>query len=338
MITIEPVGDWNWEAEVSGDAARPSHAVTLAGAIWDILAARELALPPGRLSFSVRSFSDMRDVHVSLEDRPVESGRLPSDVAVADAAGRADRLKGDFLVSLRIMCPGVWWESGVRYRAEQLFAFQVDIWKSSLAVVTLETYSDAWLTMDTREREQLAVHAVNEPRLRAVLDDITSLMGVPPEPGDSNRHATPTGRGFADPRVEGFAYSDSWGTYDVPARARRLRQLLPPSEGEYEEITDHPVCYFTVRRGDQVLGYVWASVGEDAAGFEPRTAAGNAAFDAGAEWVLRLREAYEEGLSAIDALGWLARVPVRPEMGCIVEDTPQQAESLDALEDLSGRY
>jgi hypothetical protein len=280
----------------------------------------------------------MKQVHVSLENHPVESGRLQSDPVVADAAGRADCLEGDFLVSLRIACPGAWWESGVRHRAEQLFTLQVDIWKSSLTVVTLETYSDVWLTMDTREREQLEVHAVNEPRLRAALDDITSLMGVPSEPGDPNRHATPTSQGFADPRVEGFAVADSWGTYEGPARSRRLRQLLPPTDGEYEEITDQPVCYFTIRRGDQVLGYVWASVGDNAAGFEPRTAAGGAAFDAGAEWVLRLREAYEKGLTARDALNWLARVPMPREMGSIVEDAPQRAASLDVLEDLSGRY
>ncbi|MEU2789510.1 hypothetical protein [Streptomyces sp. NPDC007100] len=59
--------------------------------------------------------------------------------------------QGDALVSFRVQCPGYWIESGTKHRAEKLFVIQVDIWKSSLLVVTLETYSDAWLTMDTRE-------------------------------------------------------------------------------------------------------------------------------------------------------------------------------------------
>ncbi|MFF7788867.1 hypothetical protein [Streptomyces sp. NPDC007991] len=250
----------------------------------------------------------------------------------------AESLEGDFVVGVRIECPGYWLEPGAKHRAEKLFTIQVDIWKSSLLVVTLETYADAWLTMDTRDREQPEIYAENAPRLAAALEGISNLLGGAPTPGDPNRHATPTESGFEDPRIEGAAYDDSWGTFEIPARSRLLRSRIPASEDEYQEITDHPVRYFTIRRDGQTMGYVWASVGDEAAGYEPRTAAGEGAFEVGADWLLRLRDARSQGLNALAALTWVAQRPPRPEAGLVVEDTPQVAPSLDALEELSGRY
>jgi hypothetical protein len=192
--------------------------------------------------------------------------------------------------------------------------------------------------MDTRDREQPEVYAENAPRLAAALDGISSLLGSAPTPGDPNRHATPTETGFEDPRIEGPAYDDSWGAFEISTRSRLLRSRIPASEDEYQEITEHPVRYFTVQRDGQTMGYVWASVGDEAAGYEPRTAAGEGALEVGAEWLLRLREAHGQGLTALAALAWVAQSPARPAGDVVVEDTPQVAPSLDALEELSGRY
>ncbi|WP_030623081.1 hypothetical protein [Streptomyces sclerotialus] len=341
MITSEdPVGDWTWELTPSDThEGRPARAVEIAAAIWDILARHELAAPAGKGSFSVRSVPNARDILVDVKDIAFE-GKIPQpDTVLSRSVTQAEAVaQGDTLVSFRVQCPGYWLESGAKHRAEKLFVVQVDIWKSSLLVVTLETYSDVWLTMDTREREQDDVHAENAPRLAAALESISALLDSSPAPGDPNRHATPTETGFEDARDEGPAYVDSWGTFEVPARSRRLRSSIPPSEDEYPETTDHPVRYFTVQRGDQILGYLWASVGEEAAGYEPRTAAGDEAFEAGSEWLLRLREAHARGLTALAALDWLAHLSPRPEIGDIFKKTPAQAPSLDSLEELSGRY
>ncbi|WP_153540815.1 hypothetical protein [Streptomyces sp. RB17] len=68
------------------------------------------------------------------------------------------------------------------------------------------------------------------------------------------------------------------------------------------------------------------------------TAAGETAFEADTTWLLRLRVAHGQGLSALTGLSWVAQSPPHPEIGLVVEDAPQEAPSLDALEELSGRY
>ncbi|MFR9789779.1 hypothetical protein ACL07V_14070 [Streptomyces sp. MB22_4] len=337
MITSNPVGDWTWEVTPGAEGARPVRAVETAVAVWNILAAQELATPKGKVSVSARAMSDTREVLVAVDGVPLEAEPLSPETALSRAVAEADSLEGDLLVGVRIECPGCWLEAGVKHRAEKLFVIQVDIWKGILLVVTLETYSDAWLTMDTRDREQPEIYAENAPRLATALEKISALFGAAPVPGDPNRHATPTETGFEDPRIDGFAYDDSWGTFEVAARSRLLRSRIPASEDEYQDITDHPVRYFTIRRDGQNLGYIWASIGDEAAGYEPRTAAGEAAFEAGAEWLLRLRAAHGQGLSALAALSWVAQSPPRSEIGLIAEG-PQEASSLDALEELSGRY
>ncbi|EFL25013.1 conserved hypothetical protein [Streptomyces himastatinicus ATCC 53653] len=338
MITTDPIGDWTWEITPSHGDARPSRAVEITTAIWRILAKFDLATPPGRISFSARPRGNMSDTWVHVQDQILHAGSFRSGTTISDAVSRVEKNEGDLVVSARAQCPGLWYESGNTHRVEQLFVATVDIWQRNLIVVTLETYSDAWLTMDTREREQISVHAQNAPRLAAALEEISAALGSAPTPGDPNRHATPTETGFEDPMVEGTAYADSWGTFEVPARSRRLRADLPLTENDYEEITDHPVRYFTIQREGRTIGYVWASIGDNAACYEPRTAAGDEAFEAGREWLLRLRTAHEQGLDAVAALDWLTRLPSRPKIGTITEATPQEAPSLDFLEELSGRY
>ncbi|MER7170351.1 hypothetical protein [Streptomyces mesophilus] len=334
MITTDPIGDWTWEVQTEN--APPLRGAEYAATIWKILADLALATPT-TASFSVRSSRDTRNVFMDVRDIPV-GHEAQAGAQLSDVAGRAATHDGDVVVGIRIRCPGYWWESGVRHRAEQLFVIQVDIWKGALMAVTLETYSDAWLTLDTREREQRAVYEVNAPRLASALEGISALLGMKPTPGDANRYATPTETGFEDERAEGPAFADAWGTFEVPARSRRLREGLPSSEDEYEEITDHPVRYFTVRRDGQVVGYVWASVGDDAACFEPRTAVGDIAFETGRQWLLRLRKAHGRGLAPLAALDWLSHLPPEPETGEFSEDTPKESSTLDALEELSGRY
>ncbi|QKV69518.1 hypothetical protein HUT13_12550 [Streptomyces harbinensis] len=338
MITSNPVGDWTWEVDPDAAETQPDRAAEVAVDIWNILAGKELAVPTGKVSFSARAMGDNQHALVDVTGLPLEPNPLSPGTALSHAVLEAGSLSGDLLVSVRIECPGYWLEAGVKHLAQKLFVVQVDLWKRRLLVATLETYSDAWLTMDTRDRPQPEVHAENAPRLAASLEGISALLGTAPTPGDPNRHATPTRQGFEDPRTEGFAYDDSWGTFEVPARSRLIRSRLPPSDDEYPDTTDQPVRYVTIGRGGQTLGYLWASTGDEAAGFEPRTAAGEAAFEAGAAWLLHLRAAHARGLGSLDALVWAIQNPPRQEAGSAVEQKPHQAPTLDALEELSGRY
>ncbi|MFE9453368.1 hypothetical protein [Streptomyces sp. NPDC006739] len=338
MITTDPIGEWTWEITPEGRSVEPSRAIQIAAAIWNVLAGVGIAAPVAEVSVTVRSMGDMRDIRFEATGIPLEEDPLAPHTALARAASHTDALQGDFVVAVRMRCPGVWSVPGTRHRAEQLFTIQADVWKRSLVAVTLETYSDVWLTMDTRGREQIATYDENAPRLALALKEISELFGCAPTPGDENRYATPTETGFEDLRIEGPAYVDAWGTFEVPARSRRLRSLLPPSEEEYPETTEHPVHYYTVRDQGQILGYVWAAQADNAAGFEPRTAAGKRAFEAGRAWLLRLREAHRLGLQAPDVLTWLAQQAAPHVIGHIAEDEPQACPNLDSLEDLSGRW
>ncbi|WP_327672011.1 MULTISPECIES: hypothetical protein [unclassified Streptomyces] len=339
MITTDPIGDWTWEVAPVDGRIHSSRAIELAVEVWSVLAGAGVAVPVAEVGVTVRSSVAARDIRLLETSAPVGEATPAVGSALTRVAEQVEEFQGDFIVDARVRCPGVWTTGGVERHAEQLFTIQADVWKNSLATVTLETYCDAWLTMDTRGREQLAIHAENSPRLTLVLKQISALLGVQPTPGDENRYATPTESGFEDVRVEGPAYIDAWGTFEVPARARRLRFGLPPSGGEYPDATDDAVSYLAVQGdGGRVLGYVWAAQTDNAVGFEPRTAVGEVALEAGRLWIQRLRDAYALGLPASAVLNWLVAQPPLTGMGRITDKEPQECVSLDSLEEESGRW
>ncbi|MGW2344716.1 hypothetical protein [Streptomyces sp. NPDC001661] len=339
MITTDPIGDWAWEVSPVDGRIQSSRAIELAVEVWGVLAGAGVAVPVAEVGVTVRSSGAARGIRLLQTSAPVGEAVQAVGSALTRAAEQVDEFEGDFIVDARVRCPGVWTTGGVERRAEQLFTIQVDVWKNSLATVTLETYCDAWLTMDTRGREQLAIHAENSPRLELALERISALLGVQPTPGHENRYATPTESGFEDVRVEGSAYIDAWGTFEVPARARRLRFGLPPSEGEYPDVTDDAVSYLVVQDdGGGILGYVWAAQTDNVVGFEPRTAVGEAALEAGRLWIQRLRDAYALNLPASAVLNWLVVQPPLAGMGHIADKEPQECVSLDSLEEESGRW
>ncbi|MFJ3661493.1 hypothetical protein ACIPPM_13650 [Streptomyces sp. NPDC090119] len=304
MITTDPVGDWTWEIlpEAAEEEIHPSRAAAAAVSMLRVLTETGLAAGEAEVDEYVRSADEAASV-----------------------------------VGVCCECPGRWTDSGAEHQAEGLFRVQAEVWGRRLLSVTLETFGDVWLTVDTRGREQLALHAENAPRLRRALAEISRSLGRAPVPGDENPYATPTEEGFEDVRVHGPAYDDAWGTFEVAARSRRLRASLPPSVDEYRETTEHPVHHLTVRDDeDRVLGYLWADGVENAAGFEPRTAAGERAFQAGRGWLLKLREAHRLGLPAADVLPWLAGEPLPRGVGRLADLRPRVSPSLDALEELSG--
>ncbi|MEU3512137.1 hypothetical protein ABZ733_30490 [Streptomyces longwoodensis] len=338
MITTDPVGDWMWEVAAANSDIPPSRAVELAMAVGDALTKARIAVPGGEIEVTARDAGATRDIRQKWDRFRLPRDRHAAQSMLAPICTQVDSLAEDALISVRISCPGQWREHGNTYQAEELFTIRSEVWGRDFLALTLETYSDVWLTMDTRGREQAEIHAANYPRLTLALEIISKIMGAAPTPGDENRYAIPTETGFADTRAEGPAYEDAWGTFEPAARMRRLRSSLPHSEDDYEETTEKPVQYVTVNDDEGVLGYLWAAQGDDAACFEPRTAAGERAFSAGRIWLMRLREAHRLGIAALEVPTWLSQQPPLPGAGRIMDAPPRVVPSLDALEELSGRW
>ncbi|GAA3380008.1 hypothetical protein GCM10017750_35990 [Streptomyces racemochromogenes] len=329
MITSEPVGEWFWEPApvLDAPASGVAWALGLVGDVRDVLASLGLVADGGTGSVEVCELSAM--------GRPLFERRdVPLDVLAGQASGL--RLLPDQHLTVALRLPGEWMEAGVRRRAEKLFVLRVHVWGRGAVLLVLAAHADAWMTLDLRERPQPEVAAENAPRLAAALKQISELTGSETDPGDPTWHARPTADGFADLLVEGAEYDDSWDNFEVPARWRRLVKLLPGGYGEeedYECTTEEPVRYAEVRCGERLLGFLWASA-DGAAGYEPRGAAGDAAFGAGVPWLLRFRAARSAGAGASEALeGCLGRIEAGVTVGAVVRRAP----SLDALQELSGR-
>lgn len=343
MITSEPVGEWFWEPAPVSDTVEsgPSQALGLLAAVKDALASLGLVTGEGTGSAVLYDRKAMASPLFQRLDVPFGPGEgIGGEFAATVDQAAAVRLLADRLLTLNLDLPGEWTESGAGRRAEKLFSLRIDVWGEGAVLLVLSTYADAWLTQDLRERPQPEVAAGNAPRLAAALRRISELTGSEIDPGDATKYALPTADGFADQLEEGADYEDSWGNFEVPSRWRRLMGLVPgAAEGQdYESSTDLPVRYARVRRGEQVLGYLWASVGEAAAGYEPRNAAGDAAFTAGVPWVLRLRSLRQRGFGALEALDQLIGAAEEGTNGSVIEPTIHEASALDALEELSGRF
>lgn len=236
----------------------------------------------------------------------------------------------DTTLHLWSVLPGDWLDvDGGAHRSERLFALRLLVWPQGHASVSLATYSDAWMTLDLRERPQPEVAAVNAPRLAALLGAVSELLGAEVEPGDPTYFGRPTASGFEDLSDEGMDYTDPWGTFAVPARWQRMLNLLPKGyeEQSYEAFTEGPVRYVEVRRDGRTVGHLWAGTDDNSAGYEPRTAAGDIAFTAGVPLLLAFGTSHQAGTAALDALAHAASAESHAEI--------QVADSLDAVQELS---
>ncbi|MCZ7417101.1 MULTISPECIES: hypothetical protein [unclassified Streptomyces] len=114
---------------------------------------------------------------------------------------------------------------------------------------------------------------------------------------------------------------------------RITEDLRPDPVGgseDYGYVAEGPVSYVAIGSEDGVLGYLWASDAEDAAGFEPRGEAGDVAFNAAVAWAQALRERRAKGLSPSRALGELVEEAGDDAIGRAVPGTRAEA-TLKAL-------
>jgi len=122
----------------------------------------------------------------------------------------------------------------------------------------------------------------------------------------------------------------------------RTTEALPFEEVDgpqrYARATDKPVQYVTVvGLQGTVLGYVWANDEDDAAGWQVRRAGGDDAFNMGALYVSKLRDAKARGAAPTTVLSELIRESDPTGPSHIASDTPEQAPSLQGVKDLAGK-
>jgi hypothetical protein len=116
-----------------------------------------------------------------------------------------------------------------------------------------------------------------------------------------------------------------------------IRDLFPSLSGpRYRSSTGAPVKYRPITRGRELLGYLWASESDDAAGYVKRASSGTDGLRAGALWRARLAEAKREGLTPTQALRRWLGAPGYLEFGEIADDTEElEAPDLQALQEIA---
>ncbi|MFJ8502595.1 hypothetical protein [Streptomyces avermitilis] len=336
MITTMPVGSWSWETK----AQSPGEDLVVRCArqvldVWAVLLSLRLAEGAAQADITIGAKDDgavlwqAKRVHVPPLGMGAERELMPIPAWLdQDRAG---------VVTIDLGTPGTCLRDGEARLVQKLFEISVDAWASGAGTVTLRTFSDAWMSHDLRGHRQPEVQCENAPRLAAALAAITRLTEAEIVPADPTSYGVPTENGFEDLPDEDPDLLDSWYMFEVPRRTEWLQGKIPPNAQRYEAQAESAVEFFEVAVDGHVVGYLWAADDEGAAGYEPRTPAGDVALDAGEEWLARLSEAKQRGLSPSEALRELATWPGNSRSGAVVPGLPREAPTLEDLQELSGR-
>ncbi|TLF54327.1 hypothetical protein [Nocardia cyriacigeorgica] len=106
-----------------------------------------------------------------------------------------------------------------------------------------------------------------------------------------------------------------------------------PRDG-YERWTRRPVVYLPVYRRGELIGYLWAGIGSDSAGYMRRISADPDNARCPRFWAGRLDESYRRNMTPDQAIQHWIGVPEDTRCGGIPADaTPQQAASKQSLWD-----
>ncbi|ORT59281.1 hypothetical protein [Streptomyces sp. CB03238] len=336
MITTLPVGGWSWETKTQVSGGDPTtRCAQEALNAWLVLRARGLADNAAQADLTIRAkdgaavLVSLKRVHVELQSA-LSRNEMFSDVPTVDW----DRVG---VVTIDLSVPGTCLRAGEPHHVGKLFTISVDAWASGAGTLTLHTFSDAWMSHNLRGHKQPEVQKENAPRLKSALAAIEDLMAAETIPSDSTSYGIPSKNGFEDLPDEDPDLLDSWYMFEVPRRTDQMLARLPSDAVSYSLETESPVEFVEVAVGDRVIGYLWASDVDDAAGYEPRTPAGDDAVDAGPTWLTRLSDAKNRGLSPTQALRDLSAWPDDSQAGAIVPASLRQASSLEDLQELSGR-
>lgn len=113
----------------------------------------------------------------------------------------------------------------------------------------------------------------------------------------------------------------------------QFRTISAPDD--FAWTTDAAVRYMPVVRAGNLLGYLWAAVTDDAAGFVVREAQGSDAFNASAAWVERLRWAKARGMTPLQVLPHWSGAPEDDRAGSVAPGAEREAPSLATLRHLA---
>jgi hypothetical protein len=297
---------------------------------------RSLGLAKGDAQADITVASKDGAVLLSVKRVQVSSAAAGDDGELLEHLRSVD-LERTGVVRIELGTPGTCLRSGEAHLVQKLFEISVEAWASGAATVTLRTFSDAWMSHNLRGHKQPEVQQANAPRLAAALAALTRLTEAEVVPSDPTAYGVPTENGFAELPDEDPDLLDSWYMFEVPRRTELLQAGLPPHSRLYEAQTELPVDFLEVVNGGLTVGYLWGADGDDAAGYEPYTPAGEASLDAGEEWLARLSQAKERGLSPSEALHELSSWPGDARSGAVLAGSPRRTASLEDLQDLSGR-
>ncbi|QBI52221.1 hypothetical protein [Streptomonospora litoralis] len=128
------------------------------------------------------------------------------------------------------------------------------------------------------------------------------------------------------------------GEWNTPRLTEDVHfQLAGPKPG-YAPTASGPVRYRRIAwSGGDVIGYLWYSDTENAAGYVPEAAAGDDAFNAGTFWYRRFAEAGDRGLSPSEAVAeFRERNTGSRGAGWIVADSESEATSVERLSASAG--
>ncbi|WP_037854494.1 hypothetical protein [Streptomyces sp. NRRL S-340] len=121
-----------------------------------------------------------------------------------------------------------------------------------------------------------------------------------------------------------------------PRTTEPLRFNEVASAPHYARSTDKPVQFVTVANPQgTVLGYVWANDEDDAAGWKVRRAGGDEAFNRGALYVSKLRDAKTRGLRPTAALAEIVRDTDPAGPSHVVPGSLRQAPDLGTVKNLA---
>jgi hypothetical protein len=114
------------------------------------------------------------------------------------------------------------------------------------------------------------------------------------------------------------------------------RQAASPQALQELATIDTFIRYLPVVRGEDLLGYVWASEANDAVGYQPHLGAGPDGANARSLWMSRFDEARQDGFTPLRALRRWIGAGDDPQAGGIAADAEErQAPSPQALTDVA---
>ncbi|UZK56205.1 hypothetical protein NEH16_20795 [Streptomyces drozdowiczii] len=93
-----------------------------------------------------------------------------------------------------------------------------------------------------------------------------------------------------------------WATFEIPRQYDEFTHAPRLGRIGYKCTAEGVVQYVPVLGGHGVLGYLWASDAENAAGFKPQDVGDDETYHAGLHWLDRLHTAHDQTLAPAEGL------------------------------------